>query len=119
VLVTVPDAALEALMASPVILRRVWPSGYEEAMMLIHVLRVATPSLADALVLGLITMLSPASRQVTAEVTLAFRAAALTAVARGTGGKRIIAPHTRAEEVVRLDVTDLVVAGRSCLGMTG
>ena len=118
-LVTVPDAALEALMASPALLKRMWPSGYEEAMMMIQLLRVATPSLADALVLGLITMLSPASRRMTAEVTLTFRAAALTAVARGKAGNRVMAPHTRAGDVVRLDVTDLAVAGRSCLGMTG
>jgi len=31
----------------------------------------------------------------------------------------VIAPQHRPDEVTRLEVIDLAVAGRSCLGMTG
>jgi hypothetical protein len=115
---TVPDAGLETLMASSALVKRVWPSAYQEAMMLIHLLRIATPSLADALALGLIGMLTPASRKPTAEIALAHKGAVLSAVARRESGNRVMAPHTRPGDVTHLEVTDLAVAGRSCLGMT-
>ncbi len=87
--------------------------------MLIHLLKVSTPSLADALAWGLLSVLTPASPKPTAAIAVARRRAVLNATAFGEDGDRVIAPQHRPDEVTRLEVIDLAVAGRSCLGMTG
>jgi hypothetical protein len=119
VLLTVPDAGLEVLLASSVLLKQTWPGASQEAMMLIQVLRVAAPSLADVLAIGLVSLLTPSTGRSAAEVALVHQRAVLSAIARRESGARVTAPHTHPCDVTWLEVTDLAVAGRSCLGMTG
>jgi hypothetical protein len=88
-------------------------------MMLIHVLRMSVPSLADALAVGLVTMLTKPGGPPSPLVSLAYRTAVLTAVAGGQSGDLVDTPHLRAHEVWRLEVTDLVVGGRSGLRLAG
>jgi hypothetical protein len=119
VLVTVPNADLADLMASSVLLSRMWPSACQEVVMLIHVLRISDPSLADALTTGLVSVMTPPLSKSSAEISLTHKSAVLSAVARREAGGRITAPHNRPSEIRWLEVTDLAVAGHSALRRTG
>jgi hypothetical protein len=115
----IPHAGLAQMIASPVLLAQAWPAACGEVMMLIHVLRMSVPSLADALAVGLVSMLTPASGAPSPLVSLAYRTAVLTAVAVSQSGDLVDTPHLRAHEVRLLEVTDLVVGGRSGLRLAG
>jgi hypothetical protein len=119
VLLTVTDAALEAVMASPALIERTFPGVHQEVMMLIHLLRVSSPSLVDVFAWGLIGILTPASQKPGAAIALAYRQVVLSAIARNKDGVRVVSPHDRPAEVTRLDVVDLAADGRSCLGAAG
>ena len=116
---TVPDAGLAELMASPVLLAQMWPGASHEVIMLIQVLRMSVPSLTEALALGLISLLTPPAGRPTAVISLAYKSAVLSAVARKKAGARVTSPHARPGEVCRLEVTDLAVGGQSGLRMAG
>jgi hypothetical protein len=119
-LVTVPDAGLNELLASPLLLAQMWPGSNQEVMTLMHVLRIAVPSLDDVLAVGLVKLITPAAGKASASVAVAHKRAVLTGVARRReDGRRVTAPHTRPGEVTWLEVRDLAVEGRSCLRMTG
>ncbi|WP_086851339.1 hypothetical protein [Amycolatopsis kentuckyensis] len=118
-LLTVPNAALAAVLASPDLIRQTFPAVHEEVMMLIHLLQATNPSLADVLAWGIISMLTPASRKQGAAIGLACRQVVLSAIAGNKDGVRVLSPHDRPQDVTRLEVVDLAVAGRSCLGATG
>jgi hypothetical protein len=119
VILVVPDAALAQLAASPVLLAQTWPAACEEVMMLIHLLRMSVPSLAEVLAMGLIAVLAPAAGMISAQISLTYRTAVLTADATGENGEHISAPHLRAADVRRLVVTDLSAGGRSALRLAG
>lgn len=118
-ILVIPDAGLAQLVASSALLAATWPGACEEIKLLIQVLRLSWPSLAEALALGVISILAPAAGASTSLVSLVHRTAALTAVARNEAGDQIGQPHLRPAEVQRLDVTDLVVGGRSWLRLAG
>ena len=119
VLVTVPNADLAEIMASSVLLSRMWPSACQEVGMLIHVLRISDPSLADALTTGLISVVTPPSGKPSAEISLAHKSAVLSAIARREAGGRVTAPHNRPSQIRWLEVIDLAVAGHSAMRGTG
>lgn len=116
---TIPDASLASLMASPALLAQMWPSGSHEVMMLVHLLRMAGPSLAEVLALGLVRLLMPPAAATSSQIWLAHKVALVSANARTGTGDQIAAPHTRPADVVWLEMTDVAVAGRSGLRMAG
>lgn len=116
-ILTVADAGLEGILASREHLIQLWPGVVDDITILIHVLRITPVSLAEALALGLITLLAP-TPPATTEVALANNEAVLHALARREDGVLIRSPHTRTAEVAWLEVVDLTVAGRSYLGRT-
>jgi hypothetical protein len=118
-LVTVPDADLSQLLASPALLAQTWPSASQEVMMLVHVLRISVPSLAEALTVGLLKLVTPPTGRASADVGLAYKRAVLNGVARRGDGARVMSPHARPSEVTCIDVRGLVVAGRASFGMAG
>lgn len=87
--------------------------------MLIQVLRMSFPSLAEALAVGLVALLTPATGRPAAEISLAHKRAVLVAVARTQLGDRVQVPHTRPTQVGRLDVIDLAVGGLFAVRMAG
>ena len=119
VILVIQDARLAELVASPLLLAQVWPGAFDEVMMLLQVLRMSVPSLAEALAVGLISMATPAVGTPSPLILLAYRSAVLRAVAGSKAGERIAAPCARPAEVRRLQVTDLVVAGQSGLRLAG
>lgn len=114
VILTVADAALAHLLASPVLLAQAWPGAYGDAMALIQALRCA-PTLIVVLAAGLVEMLIPPTGEPSAVITLAHRSAVLTAVAGDRDGAAITEPHLRPESVRRLAITEMSVGGRSGL----
>ena len=119
-LVTVPDAGLSQLLASQLLLSQMWPEVSQEVMMLVHVVRISVPSLAEVLAVGLIALVTPATGKLSADVGLAHKRAVVTGVARRCeDGSRVTSPHSRPGEVTWLEVRDVNVAGCSALRMTG
>ena len=119
VILVVPDAGLAQLAASPVLLAQMWPAACEEVMILIHILRMSFPSLAEVLAMGLIAILAPAAGMISSQISLTYRTAVLTADAIGENGEHIGTPHLRPADVRRLVVTDLSAGGRSALRLAG
>jgi len=119
VLLMIPDAGLAELIASPVLIAQVWPGAVNDVMLLVHVLRMSGPSLAEVLALGLLTLLTPPVTGQVPPVELAYDMAVLRAVARSEDGKRVTEPHLRMADVFWLEVADIAVSGRSGLRMAG
>jgi hypothetical protein len=120
VILVIPDAGLAQLAASSALLAATWPRACEEIQFLLQVLRMSMPSLAEALGLGVMSVLPPAAGEVSGSViSLVRRAAVLTAIARDETGNQVTSPHRRAAEVHQLDVTDLMAGGRSWLRLAG
>lgn len=115
----VPEAGLAQLVASSALLAAAWPGACDEAKLLIHVLRMSVPSLADALIHGLISVLTPPEAASPSLISLAYRTAVLSAIARDEAGNLVSGPHLRPAEVWRLDVTDLSAGGRSGFRLAG
>jgi hypothetical protein len=119
VILVVSDLQLEALICSPVLLAQLWPHAYEEVRTFIQILRMSAPTLAEALAIGLITMRIPVTETISPEVSLEYESTVLSAVACGEAGEPVPAPHRRPGEVRRLEITDLLVGGRSALRRAG
>ena len=120
-ILVVPDAGLAQLAASSALLAATWPRACEEIKFLLQVLRMSVPSLAEALALGVMSVLAPGGDgEASASVlSLVHRTVVLTAIARDEAGNQVITPHLRPAEVQQLDVTDLMVGGRSWLRLAG
>lgn len=119
VTLTIPDLGLAELIASPGLLGQVWPDATREVMMLFHVLRMAGPSLADVLGIGLVQLLAPPTTAPASQLSLTHKTAALSALARAETGDPVPTPHIRPTDVAWLEVTDVTVDGRSGLRMAG
>jgi len=119
VILTVPDAGLAELLASPVLLAQMWPGAGDEVKVLIQVLRMSVPSLAATLAVGLLTLLTPPAGKPTSEISLAYNSAVVRAIAQSDNGHRVTAPLSRPSEVWRLEIVDLAVGGRSGLRLAG
>jgi hypothetical protein len=119
-ILVVSDAALAELLASSVLLAQLWPgAAAQEVKLLMHILRVSVPSLAEALAVGLVKLDASSTHSDGAEVLLAFKTAVLRAIALDREGRLIGAPHGRLADVIQLDIVDLSVAGCSALRMAG
>jgi hypothetical protein len=114
-ILTVPDAGLEGILASTLLLAQLWPGAVEEVQVFFQVLLVAGPSLAEALSVGLVRMLTPTSGAPASQVFLAYQSVALSAFAADQTGKPVTEPHLRPADVWQLTVTDVVVGGRPAL----
>jgi hypothetical protein len=118
VILVIPDAGLEQLIASPVLLAQMWPGACDEVKLLVQVLRMSFPSLAQVLAVGLITILGPWAED-SPRITFGYGTAALSAVAFGEAGNLVAGPHLRPGTVLRLEITDLSVGGQSGLRLAG
>lgn len=112
-LVTVPDPTLYELLASHARLLQAWPEAAIEVMKFITVLRNSTPSLADALTLGLVVLAAPAAA--IAGLDLRYRRAAVSAVGRRSDGTEVKRPHEHLGEITCIEILDVTVDGHSGL----
>jgi hypothetical protein len=107
------DAALAQLLSSSTAITRTWPQAGEDVRLLVHLLKISQPSLAQALRTGLVVLASWSHRE--AGLTLVSGAAVLHGVAQDNTGSPIPDPHGRAHEVRQLLVLDVVAEGRSAM----
>jgi hypothetical protein len=115
-ILVIPDAGLESVLRSSVVIEQLWPGAAHEVMVLITLLRgTAMPMLADVLILGLVGLMTPVVGSPPGQVVLSYRRVLLTAIAMGARAGRVDAPYDRPHEVVRLDVVDVAVGGQSAL----
>jgi hypothetical protein len=118
-ILTVADAGLAQLLASKVLLTKMWPSGSHEVLVIMQVLRIS-PRLADALTFGLLALMTPlGGSRPAGELVVAYKTVVVMAVARRPNGELVVGPQTRSVEVGWLDVADVAVGGQSGVRMTG
>lgn len=114
-IVTVPDARLEAILTSAVLLAQLWPTAAEDVKVIMQLLLMAGPSLAQVLSTGLLRVLTPAAGTAGSHVSLTCRDLVLSALASGENGDPVPEPHLRPGDVRQLAVSGLLAGGRSAL----
>jgi hypothetical protein len=110
------DVALAELLASSTLIARTWPRAGGDVCLLVHLLRVSVPSLAEALSAGLVLLADNSLRG--PELTLTAGTAVIHGLAQTKDGDPIGDPKRRANEVVRIEVIDVVAEGRSARKVT-
>lgn len=118
-IVVATDVQLSEVLASSVLLMQLWPSAFHEVKLLITVLRMSVPSLAEALTTGLVTLLLPPSVETAHELVLVAGGAQLRAIAQNKDGEPVPTAHQHLADVVRLEVLDVFAEGRSALRVAG
>lgn len=119
VFMSVPDRSLAAFLGSSKALAQKWPGTHPEAVMLMHVLRISHPSLADALRTGLIHMITPPATGAGSRISLVHKSAIIVANARNEIGNTVLSPHTRPKQVTWIEILNLAVGGLNAIRMTG
>jgi hypothetical protein len=109
--VEVTDAPLNRLLSSGAAIMRTWPRANEDVRVLVKLLQLTFPSLAEVMETRLVRLAAANNR--TGVVTLTLGAATVLAVAQDDDGDRVPKPKENPEEVVRLDIVDVQAEGRS------
>lgn len=107
------DATLAELLTSSAAIAQTWPRAGDDVLLLVHILKISLPSLADALATGLVVLVTCSPRD--AELTLSAGDAVLRGLAQDDLGGRIADPRRRAREVLQLQILDVVAEGRSAM----
>lgn len=107
------DASLAKVLMSSTLITQTWPQASDDVFLLVHLIKVTLPSLAEVLSTGLVTMTS-ASPGVT-QLSLGFGLAELTGYAQTKDRKPVIDPKRHANAVVCINVLDVVAEGRSAM----
>jgi hypothetical protein len=117
-ILTVADARLDALLASPSALSNTWSAAWEDIKAFLQFLRKAA-SLGHLVAMGMVTLLAPSKDASPGQVILADGPIVLNGIAGDERGVTIMAPYTETASVRHLTVTDLTVSGRSGLRLAG
>lgn len=117
-ILTVPDARLDALLASPSALSNTWSTAWEDVKAFLQFLRKAA-SLAHVVAMGMVELLTPSKDASPGQVVLADGPIVLNAIAGDQSGVTILDPYVETASVRHLMVTDLTVGGRSGLRLAG
>ena len=110
-IVVVTDQPLRRLLASGTAIHRTWPQANDDVRVLVALLQVTVPSLAEVIETRLVAL--PAANNRNSVVTLTSGGATVLAVAQDEEGERVREPKANPEEVVRLDIVDVQAEGRS------
>jgi hypothetical protein len=117
-ILTVPDAGLDALLASPFALSNTWSTACEDVKAFLQFLRKAA-SLGHVVAMGMVELLTPSKDASPGQVVLADGPIVLNGIAGDESGVTILAPYVETASVRHLMVTDLTVSGRSGLRLAG
>ena len=117
-ILTVPDAGLDALLASPSALSNTWSTAWEDVKAFLQFLRKAA-SLGHVVAMGMVELLAPSKDASAGQVVLADGPIVLNGIAGDERGVTIMAPYVETALVRHLMVTDLTVGGRSGLRLAG
>jgi hypothetical protein len=110
-IVVVTDQPLGRLLTSGTAIDRTWPQSNGDVRVLVTLLQVTFPSLAEVIETRLVALAAANNR--TSIVTLTSGSATVVAVAQDEGGEQVREPKANPEEVVRLDIVDVQAEGRS------
>lgn len=104
------DAALAEVLASTALITQTWPQASDDIFLLVHLIKVTLPSLAEVLLTGLVTLkfASPG----TAELSLGLGRAELTGHAQSKDLEPVTDPRRHANDVLCIDILDVVAEGR-------
>lgn len=111
VIVIATDGPLKQLLESSALVTSTWPHAHEDVFVLVKVLQVTFPTLAEVIGTGLVTLIAANWR--TSVVTLSAGAATLLAIAQDQDGGRVADPKGNAHMVVQLDIIDVEAEGRA------
>jgi hypothetical protein len=117
-ILTVPDAGLDALIASPSALSNTWSTAWQDVKAFLQFLRKAA-SLGHVVAMGMVELLTPSKDASPGQVVLADGPIVLNGIAGDQSGVTILAPYVETASVQHLRVTDLTVGGRSGLRLAG
>ena len=107
------DASLAEVLASSTLITQTWPRASDDVFLLVHLIKVTLPSLAEVLSTGLVTLTS-ASPGI-GEFSLGLGLAELTGYAQTKDRKPVLDPKRHANAVVCINVVDVVAEGRSAV----
>lgn len=110
-IVVVADQPLKRLLESGTAIDSTWPHANYDVRVLVKLLQVTFPSLAEVIETRLVALAAANNR--TGVVTLTSGSATVLAVAHDEHGERVKEPKANPEEVVRLDIVDVQAEGRS------
>lgn len=105
------DGPLKQLLDASALVTSAWPDAHEDVFVLVKVLQVTFPTLAEVIATGLVVLIAANSR--TSVVTLSAGAATLRAIAQDQNGGRVADPKGNAHMVVQLDIIDVEAEGRA------
>jgi hypothetical protein len=111
VIVVVTDGQLNQLLSSGILITSTWPHVNEDVFVLVKLLQVTFPTLAEVLGTGLVTLAAANLR--TSEVTLSLGVASVRALAQSEEGGRVPDPKQHPDAVFRLDIVDVEAEGCS------
>ncbi|MEO3810786.1 hypothetical protein ABGB17_17440 [Sphaerisporangium sp. B11E5] len=114
-ILTFSDPALAQAVGSPDLLSQTWPVAVGEVMLLLHVLRMAAPTLLNALATGLVRIIAPRTAEASSRIMLSYKAVILSAVAKGENDAEVLSPHLVPDGVSRLEIAELFVGGQPAL----
>lgn len=115
-LLVVPDAGLDALLRSPMLIEQMWPGASREVMVLFtFLMNPAFATLREVLLLGLVGLMTPAAGANLARISLSYRSVVLVALAGNADWKLIESPYERLDSVEALQILDVAVGGRAAL----
>lgn len=107
------DASLAEVLASSTLIIQTWPQANGDVFLLVHLIKVTLPSLAEVLSTGLVTLAS--ASHLTDELSLGFGSAELAGHAQTKDREPVIDPRYHASDVVRIDIVDVIAEGRSAV----
>lgn len=110
-IVLVSDEPLNRLLASGVRIMSTWPQTNEDVRVLVKLLQVTIPSVAEVLATGLVILAAANARD--SVITLALDEVQVLAIAQEKDGGRVKDPRNNPEKVVRLDIVDVRSEGHS------
>lgn len=110
-IVLVTDEPLNRLLASGARIMSTWPQTNDDVRVLVKLLQVTIPSLAEVLATGLVVLTAANARD--SVITLTRGDVLLLAIAQDTDGRKVKDPRNNPEKVVRLDIVDVQSEGRS------
>jgi hypothetical protein len=118
VILTVPNAELDALLASQPALSNVWSAAWEDVKAFLQFLRKSA-SLAHVLAMGMVELVTPIPEACPGRVVFVDGPIVLNGIAGDKAGVTVLIPYVETASVRQLVVTDLTVGGRSALRMAG
>lgn len=107
------DASLAEMLASSTLITQTWPQASDDVFLLVHLIKVTLPSLAEVLSTGLVNVTFAGPRS--AELSLGFGLAQLIGHAHSKDHEPVTDPRRHANDVVRINILDVVAEGRSAV----